>query len=251
MIFRQWSQPTPKDQAVATFSLPNPFSCLVALYDRSNLIILVVGGLQYTIFGCLAASLSTQMIHMYSLNYLAAGLIYLPSGAGGVVASYSMGKLLDHDYRVTAKRHGLPVSKSSDDVTNFPIEQARLRSVFPIMFLSAIATAAYGWGLHAKTHIAVPLIMQFLTGSTSVAIFSICGSLLTDLNSNRSATIQASYNLVRCVLGGAGVAALQTAIDSIGAGWCFTTYALIGALGVPMLLALKHRGEQWRKMGEA
>jgi len=244
----RWSHPTPKDQAAAVISLPNPFSCLVALFDRSNLIIVVVGGLQYTIFGCLAASLSTQMIQIYSLDYLTAGLVYLPSGAGGLLASYFMGRLLDHDYKATAQKYGLPVSKSTNDITNFPIEQARLRSVFPLLVLSGITTAGYGWSLHAKTHVAAPLAMQFVTGATSVALFSVCGSLLTDLNTGRSATVQASYNLVRCALGAAGLGALQAAIDGVGVGWSFTIYAHVDALGVALFLLLKHKGEQWRKM---
>ena len=232
------------------FSLPNPFSCLVALFNRSNLIILVVGGLQYTVFGCLAASLSSQMIQSYSLSYLTAGLVYLPSGAGGILASYSMGRLLDYDYRVTARRYGLPVSKSTNDISKFPIEQARLRSVFPFLVVNALATIGYGWTLHVKAHLAAPLVMQFFTGSASVAIFLVCGSLLTDLNPDRSATVQASYNLIRCALGASGVGALKAAIDGLGIGWCFTTYAFMGALGIPLFLLLKLRGEQWRKKGE-
>jgi hypothetical protein len=99
------------------------------------------------------------MIHIYSLNYLTAGLVYLPSGAGGILASYSMGRLLDHDYRVTARRYGLPISKASNDISKFPIEQARLRSIFPILVLNAIATSGYGWSLSVKTHVAAPLVM--------------------------------------------------------------------------------------------
>lgn len=80
------------DQCLPPYSLPNPFSCLNALFDRSNFIILVVGGLQYTVFGCLGASLSSQMIRLYSLNYLTAGLLYFPSGFGGILAAFLNGK---------------------------------------------------------------------------------------------------------------------------------------------------------------
>ena len=236
------------EQAPAPFSLPNPLSCLSALFNKSNFIILMVGGLQYTIFGCLAASLSTQMIHLSSLNYLTAGLLYLPSGIGGILAAYLNGKLLDHDYRVTARKYRLPVSKTSDNLTRFPIERARLRSVFPFLGLSAIATAGYGWTLQANTSIAAPLVMQFITGSTQIAVFSVCGTLLTDLNPGRSATVQASYNLVRCALSAAGVGALQAVIDGVGVGWCFTIYAVIGAFSVPLFLVLRRYGEEWRGM---
>ena len=230
------------------FSLPNPLSCLVTLFNKSNFIVLMVGGLQYTIFGCLAASLSAQMIHLYSLNYLTAGLLYLPSGVGGIIAAYLNGRLLNYDYWVTARKYGLPVSKTSDNLAKFPIERARLRSVFYFLGLSTFATAGYGWTLRAHTSIAAPLAMQFITGSTQVAIFSVCGTLLTDLNPGRSATVQASYNLVRCALSAAGVGALQAVIDGVGVGWCFTIYAVIGAFSVPLFLVLRRYGEVWRGM---
>ncbi|KAI4162436.1 MAG: hypothetical protein LQ342_004002 [Letrouitia transgressa] len=215
--------------------------------NRPNFIVIVAGGLQYTVFGCLAASLSAQMIVLYSLDYLAAGLVYLPSGISGILAAYLTGKLLDYEYRRTAQKYGLTVSKSTNEITDFPIEEVRLHSVFYFITISTIATVAYGWTLQARTHIAAPIVMQFITGGASVAIFVICGGLLTDLNPDRSATVQASYNLIRCALGGAGVAVLQAISDTVGAGWCFTIYAAFSALCLPLLLLLKQRGHLWRK----
>ncbi|KAL9033781.1 MAG: hypothetical protein Q9214_007346, partial [Letrouitia sp. 1 TL-2023] len=149
------------------------------------------------------------MIVTYSIDYLTAGLVYLPSGISGILAAYLTGKLLDYEYRRTAQKYGLTVSKSTNEITNFPIEEARLHSVFYFITISTIATVGYGWTLQARTHIAAPIVMQSITGGTPVAIFVICGGLLTDLNPDRSATVQASYNLIRCALGGAGVAIIQ------------------------------------------
>ena len=247
LVVHQGNRSLSADQKKARFFIPNPLSCLVALTDRSNFIVILAGGLQYMVFGCLAASLSTQMIATYSLNYLTGGLIYLPSGFGGILAAYLTGKLLDYEYRRTARRHGLPLSKSSNDITEFPIEEARLHSVFYFIILSATATVGYGWTLQARTHIAGPIVMQFGTGGMSVAIFVVCGGLLTDLNPDRSATVQASYNLVRCALGGAGVAVLQLISDTVGIGWCFTIYAVFSVLCLPLLLILRQRGHRWRK----
>lgn len=225
---------------------PNPFTCLITLRQRASFLVIVVGGIQYTVYGCLAASFSTLMIRLYSLNYLTGGLIYLPCGIGGVLAAYTTGKLLDRDYTRTAKRYNLPVDKSTNDLSNFPIEQARLLSVFPLLAISTIATVGFGWALNQHTSIAVPLTLTFFSGASQVAIFTVCGTLLTDLNPNQSATVQAGYNLIRCALSAGGIGALQALIDAVGVGWCFTIYAIIGALCMPIFVLLRSHGMQWR-----
>ena len=57
---------------------PNPLNCLTTLLQRASFLVTLVGGIQYTVYGCLAASFSTLMIRLYDLNYLTGGLIYLP-----------------------------------------------------------------------------------------------------------------------------------------------------------------------------
>ena len=225
---------------------PNSLTCLITLWQRASFLVILVGGIQYTVYGCLAASFSTLMIRLYSLNYLTGGLIYLPCGVGGVLAAYTTGKLLNRDYVRTAKRYNLPVDKSTNDLSNFPIEQARLLSVFPLLAISTTATVGFGWALNQHTFIAVPLTLTFFSGASQVAIFTICGTLLTDLNPNQSATVQAGYNLIRCALSAGGIAGLQALIDAVGVGWCFTIYASIGALCIPMFVLLRSHGMQWR-----
>lgn len=74
-----------------------------------------------------------------------------------------------------------------------------------------------------------------------------CGTLLTDLNVNQSATAQAASNLIRCVSAGAAIAALEPLIDSTSLGWCFAVYAIVVlALQVPVLMILICRGPSWR-----
>lgn len=230
-----------------SFVIPNPLKCLKTLFQRCTFIIILVGSLQSSLFNSLAGSLSTQMIHIYSLNYLEAGLCYLSSGIGGAMAAYLTGKLLDRDFRIATCRLSLPPNAPVSDLNDFPIEKARLRSVFVIATVNSIATAGYGWALASRSHIAVPLAMLFFTGSTSAATFVACGTLITDLNPNRSSTVQASYNLVRCLMNAAGIAALQPMIDGVGVGWCFTILAAIGAVCIPLLILLRSRGLAWRR----
>jgi MFS family permease len=83
------------------FHVPNPLTILAVLGDKGSFVIILVGSVVYTVFGCLGASLSAQCIQIYQLNYLQAGLIYLPSGVGGILAAYTTGqhtRQAFHDY---------------------------------------------------------------------------------------------------------------------------------------------------------
>ncbi|KAF1955024.1 hypothetical protein CC80DRAFT_392181, partial [Byssothecium circinans] len=97
-----------------------------------------------------------------------------------------------------------------------------------------------------KSHLAVILLLQFFTGVAQVFVFVTCGTLLTDFNPEKSSTVQASYNLVRCALSASGIAGVDAMIRAMGVGWCFTTFALLGALCGPLLCVLKEKGEFWR-----
>ncbi|KAL8684624.1 MAG: hypothetical protein Q9224_006227, partial [Gallowayella concinna] len=68
---------------------PNPLACLSIVRHKRSALTMLVGGIFYTVFGCLAASLSTICIKLYDLDYLEAGLVYLPAGVGGILAAYS------------------------------------------------------------------------------------------------------------------------------------------------------------------
>ena len=234
--------------------IPNPLISLKMLFHKPTFIIVAVGSIQYAIFGALGTSLATVMAETYSLNFLTAGLIYLPSGIGGLLAALLTGKLIDHDFRVAAQslhlRQGDVIdinTRSPNDLLAFPIEKARLRSIFLFVPTASIATVGYGWSIHAHSHIAIPLVLQFLLGSTQVATFVVCGTLLTDYNPNRSATAQAGYNLVRCTLAGGCIAALEPLVQGVGAGWSFTVFTALGLLCVPLLFVLRVKGWEWRK----
>lgn len=129
---------------------------------------------------------------------------------------------------------------------NFPIEKARFRSIWYSISVTGICTTGYGWTLHSGTHIAVPLILQLLTGLSIAITFNICGTLLVDLHPKAPAAAQAANNIVRCSLAGAGLALLQVLLDAMGPGWTFTLFGGIctGCLGLAWLEW--SYGQNWR-----
>jgi spore maturation protein SpmB len=75
----------------------------------------------------------------------------------------------------------------------------------------------------------------------------LCGTLLTDLNMDRSATAQAASNLVRCLSAGGAVAIWQPMVENVGPAGCFAIYASIIFLGIPLAWVLQRYGIAWRK----
>ncbi|KAI1084015.1 major facilitator superfamily domain-containing protein [Whalleya microplaca] len=225
---------------------PNPLACVPVLFHKGSLFVIAIGSITYAVKMTLQTSLAAQCIDIYSLDYLQAGLIYLPSGVGGAVASSITGRLLDRHFRHMAQKMGRRDLQRGDDISDFPIEAIRLRGIYILTVISAVGTVGYGIALMTRAHISVMLVMQFLTGATTSSIFTMCGTLLTDLNPRRSATAQAAYNLVRCLGAGAGVAALEPLVDASGSGWTFAIYAILMLLELPLAWFLMSQGLKWR-----
>lgn len=94
--------------------------------------------------------------------YLRAGFVYLPLRAGAIVSTILSGKWIDRDYRIVAKSHKLPIDKvSGDDLLHFPIEEARLRSVFLPTLGALVSVVSYGWLVDHRICMAAPLTCLF------------------------------------------------------------------------------------------
>ncbi|KAI4114172.1 MAG: hypothetical protein LQ345_005005 [Seirophora villosa] len=178
----------------ARFRPPNPISCLRIVFEKDTALVLVANAIFYVNYSCLQASLSPLMMDLYRLNALQAGLTYLPYGIACGVTSILFGKLsqcyhtiplildtdgnsgriMDRDYRMTAAAVGFTIDKTNgDDLTRFPIEKARLRSIWYYVTVSITCTVGYGWTLETRTHLAAPLVLQFICGIAVTCTFNI------------------------------------------------------------------------------
>ncbi|OAR00245.1 hypothetical protein LLEC1_03470 [Akanthomyces lecanii] len=208
--------------------LVNPLGSLKILLSFRLSNVLICNAIAYTVYCCIQASLSSLFIDIYGYNDLAAGLIYIPFGVACLVNTLIWGKILDREYALAAKRHGITAAqaKSKTDPT-FPLEAARLRSSFLLVGMASVATCGFGWAIQAKTHVAVPLIMQVFVGFSATGLFVALGALNTDLNTHQASTASAAANIVRCALAAAFLAILQIMIDGIGPGWSFTIFGFM------------------------
>ncbi|KAL8712656.1 MAG: hypothetical protein Q9220_003188 [cf. Caloplaca sp. 1 TL-2023] len=133
---------------------------------------------------------------------------------------------MDRDYRLTAAEVGFAIDKTKgDDLTRFPIEKARLRSIWYFVSISTACTIGYGWTLEAK---------------------AVCNTLIVDLHPDCPATASASVSIVRCTVAAIGVSILQFILNGVGPGWTFTIFGFLGAATAPMLWAERKWGMYWR-----
>ncbi|EXJ89009.1 hypothetical protein A1O3_02073 [Capronia epimyces CBS 606.96] len=242
------STPSPEVPDRKGFHMPNPMASLKLLLAKDCFSIVLIFAIFYMNLSCVQASTSTLFIHLYGISELKSGLIYLPSGIGSIIGAYgAAGYILKYDYRVTASRHGITINvEGGDDLTIFPIEEARLRSVRYTISTAGLSTIGYGWALRYRTHMAIPLILQFIIGLSTAVVFNTIGTLLTDVHPKSPSTASAANSIVRCLLAGGGLALVQVFIDSIGVQWTFTLFGGV-SLGCLGLVWLELRfGRMWR-----
>ncbi|KAK4868251.1 hypothetical protein LT330_007449 [Penicillium expansum] len=223
---------------------------LTFLFEKDVFITLFYGSIVYTVWSMVTSSTSDLFEKQYGLNSLEVGLTFLGNGFGCMTGSYTIGYLMDFNHKRTEReycqKHNLPIDtrinlKSHPD---FPIEYARMRNTWWITAIFIACVAVYGVSL--RIHLAVPIILQFIIAYGSTAIFTINSALVIDLYPGASASATAINNLMRCLIGAAGVAAAPSIIDALTAQFTFVMLAGITLAMVPLLMAETKWGYGWR-----
>jgi hypothetical protein len=227
---------------------PNPLETLIVATEKEGFLILFFAGIVYAGMYAIMGGTPSQLKEIYHLDDLKIGLMYLPISGGSIVAAFTQGKVVDWSFRREAKRIGVTVTKRrQQDLSNFPVEKARLQVAFPMLLLGTICMIIYGWRLHFRVSIAGPWLILFVFGFSQIAFSQCVSILMVDINPGIAGTATAAYNLIRCILGAASTALIVPMTDAMGLGWAYTLIALIYVLLSPMLLAIIRWGPGWRK----
>lgn len=227
---------------------PNPLSTLIIAGDRESGLILFCSGLLVAVLYAATTGIPYLFDKIYGFNELQLGLVYIPFGAGSIISAFSTGKAIDWNYRRHAKRNGFPLTKNRhQDLTDFPIERARLEVALPLLYFSNVGLIAYGWTLQYETNLAGPLILLFVFGYGTMAAFQVMQILIVDINPGNAAASTAANNLFRCLLGAGATAVVLPMIDRMGVGWAYTFASLVWIALSPSLWLLMKYGPRWRK----
>ena len=232
----------------APFGIKHLFTSLALLWSKELGLLLAYGGLIYSGINAISAALPSQFTEIYGFNSLEIGLMFLPMAAGSVIAVGVAGKAINWNYRRHAKNLGLTVDKSRQiDLTDFPIERARLEVAVPLLCVSAALVIAWGWALESRTSVAVPCVLAFLMGVVYIGVLNVFNTLITDLYRKKAGAATAANWFVRCMMGAVMTAVIQPLILAVGSGWAYTIMGLAYVLFSPALFLIMWKGMAWRK----
>jgi MFS family permease len=216
------SQITPSSSRPPKKPFQNPF----LLFTYPDVVtLLVFNAIVNAVFYGVLASLSSLFADDYPfLSETDLGLCFLAIGGGMIFGSVVTGRLMDRDYSVTREKmvqeRMRDTEKSSEEAEvrkevvreeNFPIEVARLRSSPIYLTILTACVVGYGWCLEKRVSIAGPLILQFISESSTmpaslrtykrvvgysvVAFMNTSQTLLIDLMPNRGSSVTAAVSV--------------------------------------------------------
>lgn len=194
----------------------------------------------YMVWQMTISILSTLFKSTYHLSEIQIGLCFLGNGGGSIIGTLTTGKYLDYDYAKFKKSFkGAP--------EDFPLEKARLRTLWLWSGLQIGTVLIFGWTVNFGIHISVPIICTFVLGWAATSIISVVNTFLVDIFPRKGASATAALNLLRCLMGAGGTAAVLPIVNAIGVGWTFTTMTALMIVSIGLILLQMTGGLRWRK----
>ena len=227
---------------------PNPLATLKICLEKEAGILLLYAGIIFAGLATIATGLPSQFHDIYHFNDLQIGLSCVPMGVGSCLSAITVGRLADWNYQQHATRLGVSVDKRrQQDLSDFPIEVARLEIALPLVGLASATLIAYGWVLQSAQQLAAPLILLFFVGFAGSGAFSVVSTLLVDVCPESAGQATAANNLVRCFLGAAASAVVGPMLKRLGRGGTYTIVGGVWAAFVPLMLSIMKWGKAWRE----
>ncbi|KUI54971.1 Quinidine resistance protein 2 [Cytospora mali] len=237
-----------KSRSKLTIKFGNPFDSITILFEPLLGLLLGYSAIVFASFYAIATAMPSEFERLYGFDDIKVGLMYLPMAGGSIVAAFVVGPAINWNYRRHAKRVGISLIKGSqDDLSNFPIERARIEVGLPLLAISTSVCFAWGWALQYNAPVAVPCVLLFLMGIGMIGFNNASMVLVTDMYRTKAGAATAANNFTRCLIGAAFTAAISPMIQGIGAGWSFSILGFLCLAGAPLLLLIMRNGIKWRR----
>ncbi|KAJ8120633.1 hypothetical protein ONZ43_g2706 [Nemania bipapillata] len=235
---------TPK----ANFAWARFLSALTLLFEKEMFVLSTYGGLLFAGLYAVGTAAPSLFAKYYGYNGLTIGLLYLPLAAGSVLAVVLVGKSLNWNFQRHAKRLGITVNKGRHmDLSEFPIEKARIEVLVPPFLLSVIVITAWGWTVENQVSVGVVVVLVFLLGLGLSGTASVFSALITDIRPEKASAASASNNIIKFLLGAAMSAAIDPLISAVEPGKAFSIIASFYVVVSPCLVVVVKKGMKWRR----
>lgn len=226
----------------------NPLDSLKMLFEPLLGLLLGYGAIVFAGFYAIATVMPSELQRLYGFDDVKVGLMYLPMAGGSAVAAFVTGPAIDWNYRRHAKKHGIALTKGAqDDLSNFPVERARIEIGLPLLAVATAVLFAWGWALQYKAPIAVLCVLLFFMGVGMIGYTNASTVLLIDMYPKKAGAATAANNLTRCLLGAAATGGVSPMVEAIGVGWTFMVFGFLYLAGAPLLLLIMRNGIAWRR----
>lgn len=227
---------------------PGLLDSLSVMKSKSMCVLILGGTLLFCGSMAVTSSIPTLLERKYGFDSLQIGLCYLPYSAGGIAARWTMGTLMDWNFRRFGRNVVVEVQRnqqSTKQLRQIPLERVRLQLTLPLVYLSSSCILGYGWVMNYDVHLAGPLIILFLFGNSNTAVNNSLNTLVVDLNAYRPATAVAATNLLKFMSGAGMMTGVLPLIDAVGISWVGTIIAGFWCLISPLLWLLYIYGQEW------
>ncbi|KAH7564316.1 hypothetical protein BM1_01363 [Bipolaris maydis] len=227
---------------------PNPLATMRILGEKESGIILLYNGLFFTGLMVTVAAIPDLFHEAYGLDELDIGLCYISNGIASLLASLTMGRVVDWNFRRHARKIGLVIIPGKQqDLSNFPIERVRMEVLLPNHVVGVLGIVMFAWTVRFKTHIAGPEIALAIMGFCITGAFNITNGLLIELHRDQPAAATAAVNFARGLMSAGGSAAILPMCRAMNPGWAFTLIAFVYVALLPVALWVMRDGMRWRQ----
>ncbi|KAI1282808.1 major facilitator superfamily domain-containing protein [Xylaria sp. FL0933] len=232
----------------ANFAWARFLSALTLLFEKELFVLSTYGGLLFAGLYAVGTAAPSLFATYYGYNGLTIGLLYLPLAAGSVAAVVLVGKMLNWNFQRHAKRLNITVVRGQHmDLSEFPIELARVEVLIPPFILSVIVITAWGWTVENRVSVGVVVVLVFLLGLGLSGVASVFSALITDIRPEKASAASASNNIIKFLLGAAMSAAIEPLISAVDPGKAFSIIASFYVVVSPCLVVVVKKGMKWRR----
>ncbi|KAF6233261.1 hypothetical protein HO173_008551 [Letharia columbiana] len=229
--------------------LIGPFHALEYLRFPAITITIYIASIAFGTTGLLNISYqSTFSRPPYSLSPTVVGCIYIPIGVGCLLGSVYGGKWSDSIMAREARKAGRYRDESEGGGLIYRPEDRVRGNAWLGVGVFASLLVWYGWVVQQGVVWWVPMIAGFLFGASSMILFGLVTTMVTELLPNKPASGVALNSMGRNLFACVGFAIAQPLIDVMGNGWLFTAAGIVMLVtGMLAVEGLRRYGAGWRE----